>query len=452
MKFEVKKKLLSDAVNVVKTMTDALAATGAVADSVHVIAEGKTLKLRSVAGHQIVERTIREDIALTEEGSAPINPLSLQSALKVGGDKFTAAIDGDYLSFICGRSKGRIEVMTVSAQSDNSLDTAPKALINVPGFKSMLRAMSLKTSGSSNDRALHVDAKKRTVRGEATDSYRGVTVTAPIGGDEKIAKGGSFSIPAKTLDTLANLIDDSALIGFDENFFSVRAPGLFICMPQASTPPIDIAGDMGGMIADAQVRGTFVVSLKEVIESITDALSLSSDKDGSNFTVILSPEGGQMTGGTENNSVIVDFKIESTDATSRLKVQTSPTLLLEALKSYRVVDQVSIAVYDGLFTIDLPEATGMLHRQQFILPVSSVVEEALNQRRVAPAKVEAKEEEEAKPAKKAKAVKPVAPPPDEEDDEPAPPKKVTRTPLPVEEPIEAVDDEDEDEETFDDDE
>ena len=68
MRFEAKKKALAAAAKIVRSMTDALAVSGSAAEAMYLIAEGKTVKLRTVAGGQIVERRLGRGIKRGEAG------------------------------------------------------------------------------------------------------------------------------------------------------------------------------------------------------------------------------------------------------------------------------------------------------------------------------------------------------------------------------------------------
>lgn len=453
MRFEAKKKALSTAVKTVHSMTSALAAAGSTVDALHLIAEGKVLKLRTVAGPQIVESIVSEGVIVQEEGTAVVAAAALSNALTVGGDIFKVSRDKQYLDFACGRSKGRLEVKGEDNDNDEDpTESAPTPSIRAPGFKNMLKAITLKGTGKAGERTFHLDAKSKTLRGEATDNFRGITVVSPVSSNDKLPGSISLSLPAKAMDVLGFLIDD-CLIGFDEKMFSIKSPGLFVSLPQNTSSPVDIAGQLKDWLATQQKKADFEVSIKEIKEAISDAIAISSDKSGSSLTVSLSPNGGRMLGAGDAGKVETDFAIVATDATNlSFDAQIAPNFLRECLDFYLGYETVVISVYNQAIVLGLTEPANFLSSQTTAIPLLAEVEEKAVKavkKESAPSSKKAEKAEEA-PAP-AKAKKP-APPVDEDeaegDDEeaPLPPPKAKKTA-----PVEADDDEEE-EESFDDDE
>lgn len=430
MRFEAKKKALSSAAKIVRSMTDALAASGAAAEAVHLIAEGKVVKLRTVAGGQIVESVLSDDVIVQEVGSAPVDAAALTNALAVGGETFKVHLDGQYLDFACGRSKGRLEVKAASDDTqDEALQQAPKANIPVPGFKALLRAVTLRGSTKTGERTFHFDTKTKTLRGEATDSFRGISVVTPLSPKDKLPGSISLSLPAKAMDALGALIDD-CLVGFDEKFFTIKSPGLFVSMPQSSTPPVDIAAQLKDWLGQQTKKAEFTVSIKEIKEAIADAIAISTDKSGSRLTVSLGPNGGKMLGEGDAGRVETEFPIEETEATATINAQIVPSFMRECLDFYASFPSVSISVYTQAIVLDLPDSSDMLTSQTTAIPLlAEVVEESAKstKKKAENAKAakedEAGDEEESKPAPRAKKSKKI----DEADEEEAslPPKKKT---------------------------
>lgn len=430
MRFEAKKKALSSAAKLVRTITDALASSGQASDVLYIIATGKKIKLRTVAGGQVVERTLTDDVLVTEEGSAPIDPAAFSNALSVGGETFKVVRDGQYLNFACGKAKGRLEVKKDADDDakDEALDEAPKATVSVPGFRTMLKAIALKAQGKAGDRTIHIDQKKKLLRGEATDEFRGVAVVVPAASDAKLPGSASLSLPSKALDTIGVVLEDAALIGFDEKFFSIRTPGLFISLPQASTPPIDIASQLADLLSsDAARKGLFEIKVKEIKEALSDALAIASDKANARLTVCLGSDGGQTLGEGDAGSIETDFDIEKADTEATLKIQVIPSFLRECLEFYNSHESINIAVYDSMIVLDLPNSTEFVASQTTVIPLlATVVAEAPKSKKPGPqtqkkaAPVE-EDEEPAPPKKPTK--KPAAPPPEEDEEEPAPVKK-----------------------------
>lgn len=474
MRFEAKKKALAAAAKIVRSMTDALAATGSAAEALHLIADGKVVKLRTVAGGQIVESVLSDDVVVTETGSAPVDPAALTNALSVTGDTFKVALDGQYLDFACGRAKGRLEVKSASDDTqDEALKAAPKPNIAVPGFKALLHAITLKGATKNSERTFHFDSKTKTLRGEATDSFRGISVVTPLKSD-KLPGSISLSLPAKAMDSLGFLIDD-CLVGFDEKFFSIKSPGLFVSLPQSTAPAVDIAGQLKDWLGSQDKKAEFTVSIKELKEAISDALAISTDKSGSRLTVSFGPGGGKMLGEGDAGKVETEFSIEETDATLNYNAQIVPSFLRECLDFYSNFPTVKVTVYGQALVLGLVETTDLLSSQTTAIPLlAEVTEEApakgkKAEAKPAPAKTAKKpaavveDDEDEAPAPKAKAKKPAAPVDEDEDEEPAPkakkkvqaeddedeapPPKAAKKPAPVVE-----DDEDEDEEDFDDEE
>jgi hypothetical protein len=465
MRFEAKKKALAAAAKVVRSMTEALAATGSAAEALHVIAEGKTVKLRTVAGGQIVESVLSDDIVVMEAGSAPVDAAALTNALSVSGDTFKVSLDGRHLDFACGRAKGRMEVKAASDDTqDDALAAAPKPTIPAPGFKALLNAITLRGSTKNAERTFHFDAKAKTLRGEATDSFRGITVVTPL--NAKLPGSISLSLPAKAMDSLGFLIDD-CLIGFDEKFFSIKSPGLFVSLPQSTAPAVDIAGQLKDWLGSQSKKAEFVTSIKEIKEAIADALAISTDKSGSRLTVSLGPNGGKMLGEGDAGKVETDFSVDETEATLVYNAQIVPSFLRECLDFYSNFPTVKVTVYNQALVLGLVENTDLLSSQTTAIPLlAEVTEEApAKAKKAAPQKQEAKkpappadDEEEEAPKPKAKKKVP-APPVDDEEDEPkakkAPPVDEEEAPPPPKKKaaVAVVDEEDEDEdEDFDDEE
>lgn len=453
MRFEAKKKALAAATKIVRSMTDALAASGSAAEAMYLIADGKHVKLRTVAGGQIVESVMTEDVIVQEAGSAPVDASALTNALSVGGDNFKVSRDGQYLDFACGRSKGRLEVKAASDDTqDEALKAAPKATIAIPGFKALLNAITLKGTTKTGERTFHFDAKKKTIRGEATDSFRGISVVSPLATGEKLPGSISLSLPAKAMDSLGFLVED-CLIGFDEKFFSVKSPGLFVSMPQSTNAPVDIASQLGDWLGSQTKKAEFTVSIKEVKEAIADAIAISTDKSGSRLTVSLGPTGGKMLGEGDAGKVETEFAVAETDATMVYNAQVVPSFLRECLDFYASFPTVKVTVYNQALVLGLSEDSDLLESQTTAIPLlAEVTEEAPPKGKKADA-----------PATKAKVKKPAPPADDEEEEAPkAKPKKVA--PAPVDEEEEApkakpapkaaapADEDEEDEEDFDDEE
>ena len=451
MRFEAKKKALAAAAKIVRSMTDALAVSGSAAEAMYLIAEGKTVKLRTVAGGQIVESILSSEVIVQETGSAPVDAAAFTNALSVGGDLFKISRDGQYLDFTCGRSKGRLEVKAASDDTqDAAVKAAPKPTIAIPGFKAMLNAITLKGTTKTGERTFHFDAKKKTLRGEATDSFRGISVVTPFASGEKLPGSISLSLPAKATDSLGFLIED-CLIGFDEKFFSVKSPGLFVSMPQSTNAPVDIAAQLGDWLGSQAKKAEFTVSIKEVKEAIADAIAISTDKSGSRLTVSLGPNGGKMLGEGDTGRVETDFAVADTDATMVYNAQVVPSFLRECLDFYGNFPTVKMTIYNQALVLGLAEDSELLESQTTAIPLlAEVTEEAppkvkkaeappAKAKKVAPAPVDEEEE-----APKAKAKK-VAPAPVDDEEEEAPKAKAAPK-------ASAPNDADEEDEDFDDEE
>jgi hypothetical protein len=445
MRFEAKKKALSTNVKTVHTMTAALAATGPAAEALHLIAEGKTLKIRTVAGGQIVESTLSDDVIVQEAGSAPVAAEALANALTVGGDTFKVNKDGQYLDFACGRSKGRLEVKAVSDDmQEDALDHAPKPTIQIPGFKALLKAITLKGTSKAAERTFHFDAKAKVVRGEATDSFRGISAVAPLSSGEKLPGSISLSLPAKAMDALGLLIDD-CLVGFDEKFFSIKSPGLFVSIPQNTTAPVDIQAQLKDWLGSQDKKAEFEVSLKEIKEAISDAIAISTDKSGSRLTVSLGPTGGKMVGEGDAGRVETEFPVVSTDATKVFNAQIVPNFLRECLDFYSNFQSVTVSIYTEAMVLGLVDGNGLVSSQTTAIPLlANVTEEEAPK-----AKAKKPEAEAPKKTKKAPAdddEKPVKKPAAAAE-EPAPKAKVEE---PAKKPVQQAAEPDDDEEDEDD--
>lgn len=465
MKFEAKKKALSSGMSIVQTLTSALAVTAADAvEQVHIHAEGKKLRLSTVAGTQFVTAVVTE-VVIEEEGAAIVEMGALTSALAVSGDTFKVVKDGDVLNFACGRAKGRLQAQDLP---DEEVFEGPEATISISNLRGLLRSVALKApSGKTTDRTLHFNGETGTVSAETTDSYRAITASLKLAKPEDVKESASLSLPHKAIDAVAGLLTSDALVGYDSNFFHVKAPGFSVCMPLASTEVLTLASNIGDFLASQELHAEYEILVSEMKAALSDAVSLASKQDGGRVGIDFGAKGGKFTGEGDHGEVEVDFEMKGTVA-GPIKALVVPSFLRECLDFYRPTDTVKCGVRTQALVLDIAstDETG-LSTQTTVIPLLTEVkvEKKGLPKKTKPAEEKAAEEPKPQKPAAAKPKKTPAPPPPEEEkaeeaeeekEEPPPPpppasskKKPAPPPPPPAAEEDEADVEEDDEEQFD---
>jgi DNA polymerase III sliding clamp (beta) subunit (PCNA family) len=449
MRFEAKKKSLASAVSQVKALTEALSvSTGNKIEAIHLSAGKKSLHLKSVSGAQIVDATV-QDVTIDEPGEIAVDLKSLSRVLAVSGDSFKISKEGKGVNFSCGRTKGSIPVVTDAADLSMEAD-APKPTIHVQGLKALLKAISLKVPNKNTERTLHFDPKKKTVMGETTDMYRGISASTAIGDDSQVPGHASLSLPSQVLDSIAQLLSTDAMVGFDEKFFTLKAPGLYVCLPQASTPPLQISSQMTTWLSTMDTFSTYTV----VVGALREALDNATVQDGSD-RLIMTFKGttGSISSAGESSSVNSDFDLKD-GGEGEVQILIYPSFIKECLAFFSTQDEVKLTVYhQAILLTRTSDEEGGVAWQSVVIPLlgpSEQLDEAVKKKMAKAAaakaaaakkpKEESSSEEDAdekadEPAPPAKKGKTAPPPPADEDDEdeappPPPPKKQAKAPPP----------------------
>ncbi len=362
MRVETKKKALAEAVATVKDLAKALA-TGEGATSVHLVADDTTLVVRSVNGSQVIQSTVK-DVKVETPGSAILDVDSLSSALAVGGDLLKLSKDGNRINFSLGRSKGTLQ--TLPGDSED-VDLMVKPTIFIGNLRAILKAIALK--GNKEDRTLHFDGENLSVRGEATDSHRGLVVKLKLGDDSKLKHTASLSLPYKAMDSVANILGGEATIAFNESFFCLRAPGILLHIPQSSTPPLNVEAQMMGWLETQTKHLTFKVKVSGIVSALKDAVAMAPG-DGQ-LALAISGQEARLVGNSDVGEIETTFDIEA-DKTLALKAVILPAFLRECLDFYRM-DEVNIGVFDQCLVIDADAVEGGLDVQTSVCPFYSPV-------------------------------------------------------------------------------
>lgn len=475
MRFEAKKKALSSAVAQVRVLVEALSvASGSKIEALHLVADKKGLHLKSVSGAQVVEATVQE-VTVTEPGEAALELGALAKVLSVGGDTFKFSTANKSANFVCGRSKGTLKVLDETIDN-TAAAMAPKPTIDLPAFKALLRAVALKVSGKNVDRTLHFNDQDGSVIAESTDQFRGITAITRVYNPDSLPGAAAINLPAKVLDSIAHLLTTGAIVGFDEKFFTLRAPGLYICMPQSSTTPLEVSKQTGKWLAQLDNISTFTFKVDTLGSAIDDAISLG-DSNARLFVTLDDGAGAVQTEG-DSGRVEAEFDLKLT-AGGKTKVMVFPSFLKESLAFFDSDAEVTATVYEKalyLSRVSAEEDIPTVTQQSIIIPLLAPAEPLFERKKTpaapAPAEQEAETPAPKKVAKKvpAKKVEPETKPetveePAAESEEPAeeevvapPPAKkpaakkppAPAPPPPAEEPAEEdpVDDVEE-EESFD---
>jgi hypothetical protein len=399
-------------------------------------AKDKTLSLKSVVGAQVVETPISDDVSVQQAGTTTLDLAALASALKVSGDVFKAVLDGQYVNFACGRTKGRGEVKS----APDTTVSLPAFNLSVPSLRHLLRSAMLRDEGGKvMDRILHFDGKAGTVRAESTDRFYAVTSMASSTTTAGKPLSASLVLPAKALDAVAVLLEDAAVVGFDERVLAIKSPHLTVSIPLLSSAPVRLYEDMAPILEGTKVL-TARLEISELQEALADAMSVASKTD-SRLSMVLSGESGQFLAMGDSGNVETTFPVIENDADAQYNAAFVAFYLQSALKFYRSTSTLTMSLYENVAVFDLPSKDGALVEQRVLMPLREAVARVESAKdKKASKKPEPKAEEQdddVPPPPKAKPSKPKAPP--------APPPE-------PEEPDAPADAPDEDEENFDDEE
>jgi hypothetical protein len=447
MRFEAKKKALTSAISDVRSITETLETAEGSTTALRIKTDGKVLKVSSLYAEATVTEVLVEDA-----GDVVVDVGSLLQALSVSGNEFKFATKGKHATYSCGRVNGAVELKEVELD-DGILQNAPKPTIHVLNLKELLSSLALKAQGQATDRTLHVDAKGKKIRGESTDSFRGVVVTVNVDKDSKIASSAALSLPEKTANVLAKLATDS-LVGFNESFFTVKLPGLVAVIPLSSVEPLQLQNQMLDILGSQQTYGEVVFKVSELKDALSDAISAVGKANSPALALVLNKGSTDCTfkGEAQSGEAKVAFKAEDVSITTKgISLGISALYFQECLNFY-ATDQVKCQVYQGAVVLDLVTPTDFLLGQTTLIPLLSLIEDKAG--KVDSKAAEADENETPAPKKpKAKPAIKAEPTEDEEEAASSPPKAEKKAEKPAPSPAKEVDTEAESEdEEFDDEE
>lgn len=462
MRVEAKKKALSNAISDVRGLTEALELTeGSATSKVRLYTDGKALKIASMYAEATVS-----DVTVEAPGDVALELDSLMQALSVSGSDFKISKDKTGVHYSCGRVNGSIAISD-TVPDGTFLQNAPKTNIHVPHLKALLAGIALKATGRATDRTLHFDAKGKSLRGESTDSFRGIVLKVNVDKDSKIPSNAALSLPQKAADAMAKHSAD-AMVGFNDAFFAVKWPGLRAVIPLSSVQPLDIQGQIVELFGDKPVLGTAVFKTSELKDALADAISAVGKANAPNLSLHLSNGSKDCVfkGEAASGEATVSCQCESNDLGYKSLTLNLAALYLKECLDFYTEPQVKCTVYDQGVLLDLAAGTEVCAQQTTLVPLLSVIPEGeIKKAKPAPTPApEPEDEPEAEDAgSKNEPDEAPAPPPNK----PAPakkpkptgesaslaPKKPAKAPPPPEPEDEAADeDEDADDgEDFDDD-
>ena len=434
MRFEAKKKALTSAISDVRSITETLGLAEGSTTALRIKTDGKSLKVSSLYAEAVVSEVIVE-----EAGDLIVDVASLLQALSVSGNEFKLFTKGKSVHYSCGRVNGAVALQSVDLD-ESILQNAPKPTIHVLNLKELLSSLALKAQGRVTDRTLHFDAQGKKIRGESTDSFRGVVVTVKVDKESKITDNAALSLPQKTADVLAKLAAD-ALVGFNESFFTVKLPGLFAVIPLSSVEPLQIQNQLAEILGSQTPLGDAIFKLGELKDALSDAISAVGKATAPAVSLVLSKGSldcvfkGEATSGEAK----VAFTAESLNLTPKSVTLGVAAVYLQECLNFYTSDRVKCKVYQEALLFDLVDATDFLLGQTTLIPLLSLVEDKSGKAAALPAEEEEEEAAPAPPPKaKGKATTAPAPAPvEEEEEEPAPtpppkaaPKKAPAPPPP----------------------
>lgn len=450
MRFEVKKKALTSAISDVRSITETLELAEGSTTALRLKTDGKVLKVSSLYAESTVSEVIVE-----EAGDIVVDVGSLLQALSVSGNEFKLMAKGKSVNYSCGRVNGAVALQDVTLD-DSILLNAPKPTIHVLNLKELLSSLALKAAGRPTDRTLHFDSTEKTIRGESTDSFRGVVVTINVDKESKIANNAALSLPQKAADVLAKLAAD-AMVGFNESFFTVKLPGFLTVIPLSSVEPLQIQGQLAELLGDqTPFFGEVVFKVSELKDALSDAISAvgKANSPALNLTLVKGSTDCMFKGEAASGEAKVAFKAESLTLKVKSVSLGISALYLQEVLNFYTAEQIKCKVYQPALLLELVDATDYLVGQTTLVPLLSLVEDKSGATK-APAPAADDEEEAPAPEPPKKATKPKAPPPkaeDEEEEAPAaPPKAAKKAEKPAAPPPPAKEEEAE-EEDFDDEE
>ena len=455
MRFEVKKKALTSAISDVRSITETLELAEGSTTALRLKTDGKVLKVSSLYAEATVSEVIVE-----EAGDIVVDVGSLLQALSVSGNEFKLMAKGKSVNYSCGRVNGAVALQDVTLD-DSILLNAPKPTIHVLNLKELLSSLALKAAGRPTDRTLHFDSTEKTIRGESTDSFRGVVVTINVDKESKIANNAALSLPQKAADVLAKLAVD-AMVGFNESFFTVKLPGFLTVIPLSSVEPLQIQGQLAELLGDqTPFFGEVVFKVSELKDALSDAISAvgKANSPALNLTLVKGSTDCMFKGEAASGEAKVAFKAESLTLKVKSVSLGISALYLQEVLNFYASEQIKCKVYQPALLLELVDATDYLVGQTTLVPLLSLVEDKSGATKTPAPAAEDDEEEAPAPEPPKKATKPKAPPPkaepeaEEEEEAPAspPPKAAKKAEKPTTPPPPAKEEEAE-EEDFDDEE
>ncbi len=437
MRFEAKKKALTSAISDVRSITETLELAEGSTTALRLKTDGKIIKVSSL----YAEATVSE-VVVEEAGDIVVDVASLLQALSVSGNEFKLTTKGKNVNYACGRVNGSITLQAVDLD-ESILLNAPKPTIHVLNLKELLSSLALKAQGRATDRTLHFDAKGKKIRGESTDSFRGVVVTIGVDKDSKIPSNAALSLPQKSADVLAKLAADS-MVGFNESFFTVKLPGFITTIPLSAVEPLQIQNQLADLLGSQKPFGEAVFNVSELKDALSDAISAVGKANSPALALVLNKGNTDclFTGEASSGEAQIAFKAESVSLNVKSVSLGLTALYLQECLNFYSADKVKCTVYQQAVVLDLTDTTEFLLGQTTLVPLISLVED-----QTAP-KADDEGEEEKAPPPKAKA-KPAskAAAAAEEDEKPAAPKKEKlASAQPTEEDSETEDEDFDDEE------
>jgi len=413
MRFEAKKKALTSAISDVRSITEALELAEGSTTALRLKTDGKVLKIASIYAEAVVNEVVVE-----EAGDIVVDIASLLQALSVSGNEFKLHTKGKSVNYSCGRVNGAVALQDVSLD-ESILQDAPKPTIHVLNLKDLLSSLALKATGQATDRTLHFDSKAKKIRGESTDSFRGVVVTVNVDKESKIPNDAALSLPQKATDTLAKLATD-ALVGYNESFFTVKLLGFTAVIPLSSVEPLMLQGQMAEVLGTQPSYGEATFKVSELKDALSDAISAvgKANAPALNLTLVKGNVDCAFKGTASSGEAKVAFKAEKVDLTTKSVSLGISALYLQECLNFYSAEQVKCRIYNAAIVLDLAESSPYLVSQTTLVPLLSLIEDKSGDKEEA--KDEDAEEAPAPPPKKApKATKPVEKPVEEDSEEAA---------------------------------
>lgn len=455
MKFEANRKTLASSVSIISKMYAALSLGGA-GDDVFLIAKDGKLNIRALQGTLVVDVVV-EGVKVLADGIAKVDPGQLAGAVNLKGETFSATLTKKKLDFSCGRTKAHIGLTGIADELACKIpDDLPKPTLKVRSLRDLVNAINLKMAGEDQtpDRTFHFT--KDSVQAEASDTWR-AAISTSVYLDSSVTEESSISLSPKCLAAIEPYLEN-AIIGFDSEVFVIKKPNLFCSFPQATTPPIEMLGQIEEWLGQQEMLAEATLIRNDLQSALDDIIKLTSNKANSPVVSIrLTKAGGIVKGSAESTEAQTEFDLVTTS--EEVEFEIAPGSFREILAFYKGSPHIVLKVYSFGVTFHLPSnLDDYLTTQMTSCPLTSETVVLSKKADDKAKKVKAKEpeeeageeeagEEEAKeekvvaaPKKKAKA-KPAPEPepePDEAEEEEAPAPTPKKKEKPAPEPEEAA--------------